>query len=122
MARNNPDEDIAMLDTRTPCPSPCYKSSPTQLPCSVRIQPHPFTVLAIFPSTGIETRRIRMHWNGDNDAVVLDVIPAPEDSWIMLCDNDKLLCHVYGPIWPCIMLGLKPRLRIPPNPRSPFRG
>jgi len=33
------DEDIATLDTRTPRPSPSSKSSPTQPPRSVRIQP-----------------------------------------------------------------------------------
>ena len=32
------DEDIAMLDTHTPCPSPSYKTSPTQPLHSVRIQ------------------------------------------------------------------------------------
>jgi hypothetical protein len=35
------DEDITMLDTCTLRPSPRYKSSPTQLPRSVRIQPTP---------------------------------------------------------------------------------
>jgi hypothetical protein len=35
------DEDITTLDTHTPRPSPRYKSSPTQLPRSVRIQPTP---------------------------------------------------------------------------------
>jgi hypothetical protein len=35
------DEDIATLDTRMPRPSPRYKSSPTQLPRSVRIQATP---------------------------------------------------------------------------------
>ena len=32
------DEDIAMLDTHATWPSQSYKSSPTQLPCLVRIQ------------------------------------------------------------------------------------
>jgi hypothetical protein len=67
-----------------------------------------------------------MRWNGDDDAFVLVLVPTPEDSWIMPCDHDKLLHHVFGPIWSCTVSGLKPRLRTPPgrplNPRSPLRG
>jgi hypothetical protein len=64
-------KDITMQDTRTPRPSPRYKSSPTQLPRSVRIQPTPLHSFGVSPIAGIETRRIRMCWKGDNDVVVL---------------------------------------------------
>jgi hypothetical protein len=39
-----------------------------------------------------------MRWNRDNDAIVLVLILALEDSWITLRDHDKLLRHVCGPI------------------------
>ncbi|KAF8776547.1 hypothetical protein HU200_003264 [Digitaria exilis] len=41
--------------------------------------------------------RIRMRWNEDNDAVDLLLVQALEGSWIMLCDHNKVLCHLFGP-------------------------
>jgi hypothetical protein len=55
-----------------------------------------------------------MRWNGDDDAVILHMVPTLEGMWIMVCDHDKVLCHVFGPMWLCIVSGLKPRLRTPP--------
>ncbi|KAF8720472.1 hypothetical protein HU200_023717 [Digitaria exilis] len=42
-------------------------------------------------------RRIRMCWNGNNDAVDLLLVQGPEGSCITLCDHDKVLCHLFGP-------------------------
>ena len=50
------DDDIDMLDTFMPWPSPSYKSSPTQSSRSSRIQLTPCTVSAISPSYGIQMR------------------------------------------------------------------
>jgi hypothetical protein len=36
-----------------------------------------------------------MCWNGDDDTVILVLILATEVSWIMLCDYDKVLCHLF---------------------------
>jgi hypothetical protein len=55
-----------------------------------------------------------MLWNGDDDVIILLLVLAPEGSWIMLCDHDKVMRHVFGPIWLCIVSGFKPRLRTPP--------
>jgi hypothetical protein len=69
-----------------------------------------------------------MRWKGDDDAVVLVLVLAPKGSWIILCDHDKVLRHLFGPIWICIMSALKPMLRTPPppgrplDPRSPLQG
>jgi hypothetical protein len=76
---------------------------------------HHYTVSALSPSSGIETRRARMCWKGDDDAVVLVLVPAPEGSCIILCDHDKVLCHLFVPSWLCIVSGLKPRLWKPPG-------
>ncbi|KAF8718946.1 hypothetical protein HU200_024941 [Digitaria exilis] len=42
-------------------------------------------------------RHIRMHWNRDDDAIDLVLVQAPEGSWIMLCDHDKVLHHLFRP-------------------------
>ena len=105
--------------------SPCWirahhvlpdATSRLQLSCHVRFRfsRHPCTVSAISPSSGIETRRIRMRWKGDDDTIISVLVPAPEGSWIMLCDHEKVLRHLLGPFGPCIVSGLKPRLRTPP--------
>jgi hypothetical protein len=89
------DEDIVTLDTLSPSSFPSCNSSPTQLPYHSRIQ---------------QTRRqcfdhnffIR-HRNGvildllerDNDAVVLDLVPAPDLSWINRYVHDKVLHHLF---------------------------
>ena len=36
-----------------------------------------------------------MRWKGDDDAVVLDLVPAPEGPWIILCENGKVLRHLF---------------------------
>ena len=82
------------------------------------------TVSAISPSYDIETRRSLMRWKQDDDAVLLVLVLGLEGSWIMLCDHDKVLHHLFGPTGPCTMLGLKPKLWAPPllvapNPSSP---
>jgi hypothetical protein len=51
-----------------------------------------------------------MRWKGDDAAIVLDLGQAPEGPWIILCDHDKMLCHLFGLIWACIVSGLKPKL------------
>src|SRR5579871_2620836 len=56
---------------------------------------HTSTVSAISPTYDIETRRIRMRWKGDDDAVVLVLVLAPEGSWFILCDHDKVLRHLF---------------------------
>jgi hypothetical protein len=75
-----------------------HATSRLQFSCHVRFgfSQHPCTVSVISPSSGIKTRRIRMCWNGDDDTVILVPLPAREGSWIMLCDHDKLLHHVFG--------------------------
>ena len=83
------------------------------------------TVSAISPSYDIKTRCSMMRWKRDVDAVLLVLVLAPEGSWIMLCDHDKMLHHLFRPTGPCTVLGLKPKLRAPallvaPNPSSPI--
>ena len=89
------DEDIATLDTQTPWSSPSSNSFPTQLPRRPWIQQTRRHCFVITSSYDIETGRSWMHWKGDDDAVVLDLVPAPEGPWIILCDHDKVL----RPIW-----------------------
>jgi hypothetical protein len=88
-----------------------------QLSCHVTIgfSRHVITVLVITLSYDIKTGCSWMRWKGDDDAVVLDLVPAPEDPWIILCDHVKVLHHLFGPTWPCIVSGLKPKLWAP-NP------
>jgi hypothetical protein len=89
------DEDITMLNTHTPRPFPCCTSSPTQLPRPSRIQPTLRTVSVITPSYDIKTRRISTHWKEDDDTVDLVMVLAPEVAWIMLCEHDKVLRHLF---------------------------
>jgi hypothetical protein len=88
-----------------------------QLSCHVtlRFSRHAITVLVITFSYDIETGHSWIRWKGDDDAVVLDLVLAPEGLWIILCDHGKLLRHLFGPTWPCIMSGLKSKLWAP-NP------
>jgi hypothetical protein len=74
-----------------------HATSHLQLSCHVRFRfsQYPCTVSVISPSSGIEIRHIRMCWNGDDDAVVLVLVPALESSWIMLCYHVKVPCHVF---------------------------
>jgi hypothetical protein len=86
-----------------------------QLRCHVTLgfSRHIITVLVITLSYDIEMGRSWMCWKGDDDAVVLDLVPAPEGLWIILCDHDKVLYHLFGPTWPCIVSDLKPKLWAP---------
>jgi hypothetical protein len=91
-----------------------------QLSCHVTLgfSRHVVTVLVITLSYDIETGRSWMRWKGDDDTVVLDLVPALEGPWIILCDHNKVLHHLFGPTWPCIVSGLKPKLWAP-NPGHP---
>jgi hypothetical protein len=88
-----------------------------QLSCHVTLgfSRHVVTVLVITLSYDIKTGRSWIRWKGDDDAIGLDLVPAPEGPWIILCDHVKVLRHLFGPTWPCIMSGLKPKLWAP-NP------
>jgi len=55
-----------------------------------------------------------MRWKVDDDAILLVLVLAPEGSWIILCDHNKVLRHLFGPTWPYIVSGLKPMLWVPP--------
>jgi hypothetical protein len=109
------DEDITTLaHQRYGLPQVAIRP---QLSCHVilRFSRHVVTVLVITLSYDIKTGRFWMPWKGDDDAVVLDLVLALEGSWIILCDHVKVLCHLFGPTWPCIVSGLKPKLWAP-NP------
>ena len=56
---------------------------------------HLRTVSAITPSYDVETRRISTRWKEDDDTVDLFLVLAPEVAWIMLCDHDKVLRHLF---------------------------
>jgi hypothetical protein len=88
-----------------------------QLSCHVTLEfsRHVVTVLVITLSYDIKTGRSWMRWKGDDDAIVLDLVPALEGPWIILYDHVKVLHHLFGPTWPCIVSGLKPELWAP-NP------
>jgi hypothetical protein len=88
-----------------------------QLSCHVTLgfSRHVITVLVITLSYDIKTGRSWMRWKGDDDTVVLGLVPALEGPWIILCDHVKVLHHLFGPTWPCIVSGLKPKLWTP-NP------
>jgi hypothetical protein len=88
-----------------------------QLSCHVTLgfSRHVVTVLVITLSYDIKTGRSWMRWKRDDDAVVLDLVSAPEGPCIILGDHVKVLCHLFGPTWLCIVSGLKPKLWAP-NP------
>jgi hypothetical protein len=69
-----------------------------QLSCHVTLgfSRYGVTVSVITLSYDIETGRSWMRFKGDDDVVVLDLVPAPEDPWIILCDHGKVLCHLFG--------------------------
>jgi hypothetical protein len=95
-----------------------------QLSCHVTLgfSRHVITVSVITLSYDIETGRSWMRWKGDDDAVILDLVPAPEGPWIILCDHGKVLHHLFGPTWLCIVSGLKPKLWEPNPWPSPTLG
>jgi hypothetical protein len=74
---------------------------------------HIIIVLVITLSYDIKTGRSWMCWKGVDAAIVLDLVPALEVSWIILCDHVKVLRHLFGLTWPCIVSGLKPMLWAP---------
>lgn len=57
----------------------------------------PCTETAISLTSGIQMRHSSKHWNRDDDKLLLNLIQAPDDSWIMLCDHEKVLRHLRGP-------------------------
>jgi hypothetical protein len=83
---------------------------------------HVVIVSVINFSYDIEMGRSSMRWKGDDNAVVLDLVPNPEGSWIILCDHGKVLCHLFEPTWPCIVSALKPKLWAPNPWPSPTLG
>jgi hypothetical protein len=109
------DEDIATLDTLMLWSSPSCNSSPTQPLRHPRIQQtrhHCFSHNFLIRHRNGAFLDV---WKGDDNAVILDLVPSLEGPWIILCDHDKVLHHLFGPTWPCIMSGLKPKLWAP-NP------
>jgi hypothetical protein len=114
------DVDDGMMMRTSPCWIRArhilpYATSRFQLSCHVWFGSNKYacTVSVICPSSSIKTRCIKICWKGDNDTIILVLVPAPKGSWIILCDHSKVLCHLFGPNRPCIMSGLKPRLRTP---------
>jgi hypothetical protein len=51
--------------------------------------------MLISPSYNIKTRRSLMRWKKYNENFVLVLVQAPEDLWIILCDHDKVLHHLF---------------------------
>jgi hypothetical protein len=47
-----------------------------------------------------------MHWTGDITVVVLVLVLDIEPSWIIICDNDKVSHHLFGPTSLCIRSSL----------------
>jgi hypothetical protein len=96
--------------------SPCWPRTHHVLPQAIsRLQlsyhiwfgfSQPSTVSTISPSYDTETRCINMCWKGDDDVIVLVIVLPLEGSWIMLCDYDKVLHHLFGSTCPCINSGL----------------
>ena len=80
----------------------------SQLSCHVALGFSRHVVTVITFSYDIETGRSWMHWKWDDDAVVLDLVPAPEGPWIILCDHSKVLRHLFGPTWPLSCRALSP--------------
>ena len=101
----------------------------SQLSCHVALgfSRHVVTVSVITFSYDIETGSSWMRWKGDDDAVVLDLVPAPEGPWIILCDHPTVRCCVtyLGQLGHVSCRALSPSCgRQPlavPNPRSSLR-
>ena len=56
---------------------------------------HLCTVLMISPLSDVQFMCAWMRWKGDDDAVVLGLVPALVDSWIILCYHNKVLRHLF---------------------------
>jgi hypothetical protein len=99
-----------------------------RLSCHVRfeISLHLCTVSVISPSYDIRMRCIRNRCKGDDDAIDLVLVLAPERLWIIPSDHEKVLRHLFGPTRPCIESDLQPKLWTPPlahpNPSIPRLG
>jgi len=52
--------------------------------------------LATSPSYDNETRHSLLGWKANEESFLLVLVPALEDSWIILCDHDKVLHHLFG--------------------------
>lgn len=66
-----------------------------------------------------------MRWKLDDEMLLLVLVLAPEGSWIMLCDHDKVLRHLFGPSRAFVSCrALSPSCGRPlpgrPNPSSPL--
>jgi hypothetical protein len=83
-----------------------------QLSCHVTLgfSRYAVTISVITFSYDIKTGRSWMCWKGDDDTIILDLVLALEGLWIFVCDYGKVLHHLFGPTWPCIVSGLKPKL------------
>ena len=55
----------------------------------------PCTQTAISPSYSVQIRCSWMRWKPDDETLLLVLVLAPEASWIILCDYDKVLCHLF---------------------------
>jgi len=71
-----------MLDTSTPS-------------FFLRFSIHVVNVSIITSTYDIETERSCTRWKGDDDAIILDLVPAPYGMWINLCDHGKVLHHLF---------------------------
>jgi len=56
---------------------------------------HVVSVLITTSSYDIKTRWSWTRWKGDDAAVILDLVPALDLSWINLYDQGKMLCHLF---------------------------
>jgi len=66
---------------------------------------HVVSVLIITSSYDIETGWSWTRWKGDNDSVILDLVPAPDPSWINRYVHDKVLHHLF---WAnCVMYRIR---------------
>jgi hypothetical protein len=36
-----------------------------------------------------------MHWKGENDTFILVMVLDLEGFWVILCDHDKVICHLF---------------------------
>ena len=93
--------DVSVMRT-----SPCWTcsswlhhqaTSRRQLGLRVRfgISQKPCTQTVMSPSYVFQIRCSQMHWKLDDETLPLVRVPAPEDSWIILCVHDKVLRHLF---------------------------
>jgi hypothetical protein len=71
----------------------------------------------ISPSYNIKMRHSLMRRKEDNASFLLVLIQALEVSGTILCPTTSCCVTYFGPNQPCIVLGLKPRLRTSPPGR-----